>query len=97
MGTTVARSWRDVVYADYGVIVELDGATTHPPELRRSDQWRDNEALASHDGVTPRYGWWHVHHDPCATADQVARVLRGRGWPGFPRPCGAGCPLPLTA
>ncbi len=94
---------RDRVYRAYGVVVELDGRLGHGPE----DQWRDKarDNAAAVDGhQSLRYGWEHVRWHPCATALQVARVLRVHGWDGWPRPCSPGCPveralarLPVTA
>ena len=93
----------DRVYRAYGVVVELDGRLGHGPE----DQWRDKarDNAAAVDGhQSLRYGWEHVRWHPCATALQVARVLRVHGWDGWPRPCSPGCPveralarLPVTA
>ena len=97
------RGRRDRVYRAYGVVVELDGRLGHGPE----DQWRDKDrdnaaALDGHQSL--RYGWTNVRWHPCATALQVARVLRVHGWDGWPRPCSPGCPveralarLPVTA
>lgn len=97
------RGRRDRVYQKYGVVVELDGRLGHGPE----DQWRDKarDNAAAVDGhQSLRYGWEHVRWHPCATALQVARVLRVHGWDGWPRPCSPGCPveralarLPVTA
>jgi hypothetical protein len=94
---------RDRLYQKYGVVVELDGRLGHGPE----DQWRDKDrdnAAAVHGHQSLRYGWTHVRWHPCATALQVARVLRAHGWDGWPRPCSPGCPveralarLPVTA
>ncbi len=82
---------RDRVYEQHGVAVELDGRLAHPDEDRRKDKARDNAAAA--DGMqTLRYDWTDVRHHPCDTAAEVARVLRGRGWQGKPRPCSPGCP-----
>jgi hypothetical protein len=83
---------RDRVYRAYGVVVELDGRLGHGPE----DQWRDKDrdnaaAVDGHQSL--RYGWTHVRWHPCATALQVARVLRVHGWDGWPRPCSPGCPV----
>ena len=86
------RGRRDRLYRDYGVVVELDGRLGHGPE----DQWRDKDRdnSAAVDGHQPlRYGWAHVRWHPCATALQVARVLRVRGWDGWPRPCSPGGPV----
>jgi putative AbiEi antitoxin of type IV toxin-antitoxin system len=83
---------RDRLYQQYGVVVELDGRLGHGPE----DQWRDKDrdnaaALDGHQSL--RYGWDHVRRHPCATALQVAAVLRAHGWDGWPRPCSPGCPV----
>jgi hypothetical protein len=83
---------RDRLYPEYGVVVELDGRLGHGPE----DQWRDKDrdnaaALDGHQSL--RYGWTRVRWHPCATALQVAGVLRAHGWDGWPRPCSPGCPV----
>jgi hypothetical protein len=86
------RGRRDRVYQQYGVVVELDGRLGHGPE----DQWRDKDrdnAAAADRQQTLRYGWEHVRWHPCATALQVAKVLKVRGWDGWPRPCSPGCPV----
>jgi hypothetical protein len=86
------RGRRDRLYRDYGVIVELDGQLAHPAEDPWRDKARDNAAAADgHESL--RYGWEHVRWHPCATALQVARVLRVHGWDGWPRPCSPGCPV----
>ena len=103
VGPDGRKGRRDRLYQKYGVLVELDGRLGHGPE----DQWRDKDrdnaaALDGHQSL--RYGWTHVRWHPCATALQVARVLRVHGWDGWPRPCSPGCPveralarLPVTA
>jgi hypothetical protein len=83
---------RDRLYQGYGVVVELDGRLGHG----REDQWRDKDrdnaaAVDGHQSL--RYGWTHVRWHPCATALQVAAVLRRHGWDGWPRPCSPGCPV----
>jgi very-short-patch-repair endonuclease len=76
----------------YRVGVELDGQTAHPAAERWRDIQRDNASAA--DGIiTLRYGWADVTRWPCRTADQIATVLRLRGWTGTPTPCGPGCPV----
>ncbi len=83
---------RDRLYQDYGVVVELDGRLGHGPE----DQWRDKDrdnSAAEDRKQTLRYGWDHVRWHPCATALQVATVLKVHGWDGWPRPCSPGCPV----
>lgn len=88
---------RDRLYREYTVVVELDGRLAHPVENQRQDKARDNAAAV--DGLQSlRYGWTDVRRQPCATAAEVARVLRNHGWRGRPRPCSPGCPVnaPVT-
>jgi len=87
------RGRRDRVYEEYAVVVELDGQLAHPEENRWQDKARDNAAAVG-GKQTLRYGWTDVRHQPCATAAQVATVLRVHGWQGVPRPCSYGCPVP---
>jgi hypothetical protein len=82
--------YRDALYEEFGVAVELDGQVAHPGDLRWRDIRRDNAALA--DGIiTLRYGWTDVTERPCLVAAQIAEVLRQRGWTGSARPCSPGC------
>jgi very-short-patch-repair endonuclease len=84
--------YRDVYYEEFQVAVELDGRLAHPEEERWRDSHRDNQASAR--GVeTRRYSWQDVYAHPCETALLQAQILRGRGWPGTPKPCSAGCPV----
>ena len=76
---------RDVLYQDYGVVVELDGKASHG-ERRLDDNRRDNAASAR-GLITLRYGWPDVTERACETALEVGETLRGRGWPGPLRPC----------
>jgi hypothetical protein len=85
--------YRDRVYAEYGVIIELDGKRAHPEEARGMDRARDNAAAAGGDGQTLRYGWKEVRYEACETAVQTVRVLWRRGWRGKPRPCSPTCPV----
>jgi len=92
VGPDGRRGRRDRLYQEYGVVVELDGQLAHLAE----DQWRDKarDNAAAVDGrQSLRYGWTEVRWHPCATALQVAKVLRVRGWDGWPRPCSPGCPV----
>jgi hypothetical protein len=87
------RGRRDRVYADYAVVVELDGRLAHPEESQWRDKARDNAAAVA--GLqTLRYTWMQVRHEPCQVAAEVATVLRLHGWPGRPRACIPGCPAP---
>ena len=83
---------RDRVYEDYGVVVELDGKLAHPTENKGKDKTRDNAAAVA-GKQSLRYGWEQVRWQSCATAAEVAGVLRLHGWTGQPRPCSPGCPV----
>jgi hypothetical protein len=88
------KGFRDRVFADYGVIVELDGDLTHPEETRWRDRERDNYAAAE-ALETLRFGWKHVRSPQnCVTAALTATVLRNHGWQGFPSRCGERCGIP---
>ena len=82
------KSYDDVRYREYGVVVELDGRLAHPADARWRDMRRDNAAAV--DGRTVlRYGWADVAGRPCEVAAQVADVLRAAGWRGVLRRCHA--------
>lgn len=85
-----SKQWRDAVYEEYGLVVELDGAAAHPEERRHRDMARDN-AVAVDGGRSLRYGWHDVAGHACEAADQVAIVLHSAGWRGMPRACGPRC------
>jgi very-short-patch-repair endonuclease len=83
--------YRDVLYEDYSLVVELDGRAAHPGDARWRDILRDNATIA--DGLcTLRYGWIDVSQRPCLVAAQVVQVLRLRG-PVSAQPCSPGCPV----
>jgi hypothetical protein len=84
------RGRRDRVYEEFAVVVELDGRLAHPEETKWKDKARDNAAAAAGQ-QTLRYGWTDVRRRACATAVEVAKVLRCHGWDGRPRPCSPGC------
>jgi hypothetical protein len=89
-------AYRDVLYEDYGLTVELDGRLAHPGDTRWQDIWRDNASAA--DGIiTLRYGYRDLVAAPCLIASQVSGVLRTRGWQGAARACAARCTLPRPA
>jgi len=87
--------YRDVLYEQFGVGVETDGAVAHPAHERWRDRQRDN-AGAVGGVITLRYGWGDVTQRPCQVAAQVASVLQRRGWTGTPRPCAPACPITLN-
>lgn len=92
--TPMGNQFRDVEYAAYGLIVELDGALGH-------DTWRDQARdadrvlndLAATGSVTARLRWHQVFETPCRTAQSIARVLVSRGWADSPTPCDNECVL----
>jgi very-short-patch-repair endonuclease len=82
--------YRDVLYEQYALAVELDGRVAHPGDQRWPDIQRDNAAAAG--GIlTLRYGWFDVTERPCQVAAQVAEVLRLRGYP-LAQGCSPACP-----
>ncbi len=85
-----SKGFRDRFYQDYGVLVELDGASAHPQEDRWTDRERDNHA-ATLRKQTLRFGWKHVRHQTCETAAMTAVVLRNHGWRGAAKPCSPEC------
>lgn len=72
---------RDVVYARYAFVVELDGRRGHEGEGRFRDMRRDNAALRANLS-TVRYGFGDVADSPCEVGWEVAQLLSVRGWPG---------------
>jgi hypothetical protein len=85
-----ATIYRDVLYDQYALAVELDGRAAHPGDQRWPDIQRDNAAAA--DGIlTLRYSWFDVSERPCLVAAQVARVLRLRGYT-LAQGCSPTCP-----
>jgi predicted transcriptional regulator of viral defense system len=82
--------YRDVLYDQYGLAVELDGRAAHPGDQRWPDIQRDNAAAA--DGIlTLGYGWYDVTERPCQVAAQVATALQLRGYT-LARGCSPACP-----
>lgn len=86
------RTYRDVLYQEYGIVIELDGQVAHPGDARWLDISRDNSAAAG-GVITLRYGYRDLVASPCLVAAQVIEVLRLRGWPGSPRRCSSACPV----
>lgn len=80
------RAYRDVLYEEYAVVVELDGRPGHDDEGRFRDLRRDNVSAVRGE-LTLRYGWEDVVDDTCLTAFQVGGVLLRRGWPGPIQQC----------
>lgn len=77
----------DVDYDPYRVLVELDGRAGHQDSTSVfRDLHRDN-AHATRELITLRYGSADVRGQPCLVARQVAVVLRLHGWGGTLSPC----------
>lgn len=95
-GVRFPRSqYLDNLYEPYGIVVELDGSAAHPVEDRWRDIHRDN--FFARLGIqTLRFSWADVTRRSCGVAVGISDVLRGRGWDGYPRPCGPGCTFALT-
>ena len=81
-----ARHLRDVVYDDFGLVVELDGRLGHEGMGRFRDMNRDNLSTLSGE-LTLRYGHADIVGSPCSVAAQVGAVLVGRGWGAGVQPC----------
>lgn len=82
------NAYRDVVYREFGLVVELDGRLGHVGEARVRDRRRDNVTTLRGER-TLRYGWLDVTDEPCRTADQVAQGLRQGGWTSILTPAPA--------
>lgn len=87
---------RDREYTEYGLVIELDGDLSHSRNRVWADKRRDREAGAQ-GKQSARYGWIDVSTNPCATAAQVAQILRRRGWAGTVSRCFPGCQAPSFA
>jgi Transcriptional regulator, AbiEi antitoxin len=84
--------YSDILYEEYGVVVETDGQAAHPDTVRWLDAARDN-AAAARGIITLRYPDSDIATRPCEVAAEVAAVLRRQGWDGMPRACGPSCPV----
>jgi hypothetical protein len=88
--TGTRSQWTDAAYADFRLIVELDGRLGHDGFERFRDHQRDNISTVS-GYQTLRYGWFDVDQNSCRIAAEVATVLRARGWSGALSTCGDAC------
>ena len=79
--------YKDNLYAEYRVAVEIDGPAYHQNERVQADKDRDNANLAVDDVKTFRFGPVAVTERACETAAMVAVTLQRNGWQGFPRRC----------
>ncbi|MFE6558592.1 hypothetical protein ACFVDI_13775 [Nocardioides sp. NPDC057767] len=79
---------RDVTYAAYGLVVELDGRAFHGSAASRdADHARDLAAAAARGLRTVRLTYGQVLRDPCRTAARIGDLLRLGGWEGQVRSC----------
>lgn len=78
----------DIVLAEYGLVIELDGRLGHVEEGAFRDRRRDNTHTVA-GAWTLRYGWQEACGAPCACAEEIARALSDRGWPGQLHRCPA--------
>lgn len=74
----------DVLYVEFALVVELDGRIGHVGRLR--DRRRDNVHTRT-GAPCLRFGWHEVTQEPCEVAMEVAEVLIGQGWTGYPARC----------
>lgn len=79
--------YRDVDYAPYGVVVELDGRTFHADLAQHDDDLERDLATALDRRTTVRVGWGQVFRRACRTAGRIGTLLQVSGWPGSPRTC----------
>ncbi|MGL5824756.1 MAG: hypothetical protein ACRCYU_08045 [Nocardioides sp.] len=83
--------YRDVVYRQFGLVIELDGRQFHD-SARQRDRDLDRDLMAAADGLrTIRLGWGQVFRRPCVTALRLGALLRALGWCSEPQPCGPAC------
>lgn len=87
--STKGSVYRDVVYAAFGLIIELDGRLHHSGIRNRDrDLERDLDAAVA-GRETVRLGWGQVFGGQCRTAPRLGALLQRRGWTGSTHPCAA--------
>lgn len=83
---------RDVTYAAYGLVVELDGRAFHGSAAARdADHARDLDAAVARNLRSVRLTYGQVLGAPCRTAARIGELLGRGGWPGEVTPC-SDCP-----
>ena len=81
------RRYHDNMYAEYGLVVEVDGRLGHEQWSDRvRDGQRDRRLLGTAKATT-RVFWADVAVTPCQTAVELATIFRSRGWAGQARAC----------
>ncbi|GAC79293.1 hypothetical protein SAMN04488550_4346 [Gordonia malaquae] len=82
------RGLRDVLYEEFGLIVELDGRTFHDTATGHdADLERDLDAAVWERRETLRVGYGQAFDRACTTAQKVGLVLNRLGWLDVPHPC----------
>ena len=84
---------RDVEYKEWEVIVEIDGRLGHEGWRARQREGRRDRKAATTGRITVRCHWPDLVPTGCELADDLAKILMTRGWPGPARPCGPDCPV----
>lgn len=85
---TGGRTWQDVRYASFRLIVELDGTLGHTSAAARdADALRDLYELADSDELTVRATYGVVFRHGCRAARLIGSILRREGWNGELRRC----------
>jgi very-short-patch-repair endonuclease len=75
------RRWIDVMWDEWKVVVEIDGAQHADPLQRWDDMERDNGLNL--DGYRPlRFPAWLVRQDPGYVAGEILKTLRKAGYQG---------------
>ncbi|UDY24529.1 type IV toxin-antitoxin system AbiEi family antitoxin domain-containing protein [Nocardioides sp. Kera G14] len=84
---------RDLAYAEFGLVIELDGRLNHESwKAGNRDAARDLADLVAGQSVL-RLRWQQVMEQSCETALQLARVLWSRGCRVVPQSCGPNCAI----
>ncbi len=86
----LGSEYRDIEYADFDTVVELDSRWHDNDKASDRDADRDLDDLASGQ-ITPRLRYRQVFGTPCRTALRLGSIFGQRGWDGTPTPCSAEC------
>lgn len=85
--STAGVRYRDLLYDEFGLVIELDGRLGHSTTAEReADFARDLDASLGLL-VTVRLSWAQTVDDACATAARIGELLRRRGWRGVLKRC----------
>lgn len=79
---SAGRIYRDVEYAEHGLVVELDGRLFHDSAAARDRDLQRDLDTAVDRRTTVRLGWGQVFDRGCETAVRIGSLLRQRGWDG---------------